>query len=221
MPQAIIDTRESNDQLRVALMARGWDRGALKYGDFKLWCKDQTHYWLIERKTVSDLLESIKDGRLRQQAHGMADDEMCERAILLLEANTGGSLTRTSDDKINGSNWTWNGVFNYISRLQGPPLGLSLEITLGTDHTISRLLSLQELALQSVSTVTTRSWITNPQVAALALTPGIGESRAQALYDAGVRLELAGEPSSVKGIGDKMSEKIKRIWSNGNDTDNR
>jgi len=62
----VMDHREINESLKKALLSEpdvSLEIGTLKTGDFFI-----NNFLLIERKTFKDLVASIKDGRIFQQA---------------------------------------------------------------------------------------------------------------------------------------------------------
>lgn len=78
--EIIMDNRESNETLKDALLRNSivtLKTGTLKAGDFLI-----NNLLLVERKTLKDLVVSVKDGRIFQQAAKLASSSKYTMIIL-------------------------------------------------------------------------------------------------------------------------------------------
>lgn len=127
----IIDSREPWS-IRETMLTIGWQQEAIYSADYTFF----THTYKrvgIERKTVSDLINSLGD-RLSKQLLNML--EWCDLCILLIEGNW-----RFYQDKVvTGSgvqNWGWSAVWNYLQTWQHK--GITIQLTSDEKHSIKRI----------------------------------------------------------------------------------
>lgn len=226
----IVDTREP-ESIWMPLVEVGWHRKQLGSADFSLPAAGGKRVG-IERKTVDDFIASMREtpeerkhghrgGRLVRQARRMVEDYAY--TILLIENGTSGRLMRdTAGGMDTGISWDIFGD----SLLTIQEMGLCIEITFGTAHTIQRLTHLRARYLKGVRSHFQRSLALNQQVAALSLTPGIGEKKAKQLVEAGFKLGfdamdyetvsgsnyVSRDIAKLPGFGEATAKRVVEYW---------
>lgn len=211
---SIIDTRESNATLYRALQAVGWKRDTLQSGDARIDCGPAGAV-LIERKTTSDFVNCMKDGSLMRQARRLV--EATKWPTLLLE----GSLAVTHTGEVYGTGITWEQMWNYLQTLQD--LGLRLQITGSTAHTVTRLVELEQYYQKDIHESTQREPSGNLGISTLCQVRGIGPAKAKAILKVFPTLSAisAATPEflySIPGISPDLAYRIRvfltKDWSN-------
>lgn len=175
---AMIDLREPNHILALRFGGVPISPVMLDCGDLWASCDDGAML-IIERKTPSDLLASIKDGRLFQQCAAMRQrSQWCYLVIT-------GVLTDTLDGHViaNGrtSGWRWADVQGALLSVQD--LGVSVVTCQGDEQyedTILRLARRERSTEKSLAPRTQGRTLT-PAEQVLTSLPGIGLERAQTL----------------------------------------
>ncbi len=115
MQAVLIDTREPVDVQELTFDVPTVVT-TLTAGDVMVTCDDGKTI-VIERKTPSDLLGSIKDGRLFQQCHKMRElSEFCYVAIIGRMDVVKGGKVRTDGYHI--TNWNWDSVQGALLTVQ-------------------------------------------------------------------------------------------------------
>lgn len=219
-----VDSNEV-EALWFPLVEAGWLRERLPSADFSLPAAGGKLAG-IERKTVLDFLASMqetpeerkhnKGARLVRQAMRMMEDY--DYAGLIIELGTAGSLMRQPNGLMPCGE-PWDSFMDKLLTVQ--ELGLTWEFTFGVGHTVQRLKHLRARYLKFTRSHVQRALAHDPQVAALSLTPGIGEKKAKALVEAGIKLHLADHLTGftvryiadLPGFGKATAEKIVRFWS--------
>lgn len=173
----------------------------------------------IQRKTVSDLLASLDDGRLAEQSilmQGLGPNEV----VVMIE----GSVRFVDDNLVVNS---WGGT---ISRRQFKRIcstlrsaGIHLERSESLEDTVAWVEVLSEwcdveahTTLQPVSRSVKGDWGERKrehyQTQVLMGLPGVGKGLAQRILDTvGMPLRLVGDLRSVRGMGDKKVKAIEEI----------
>ena len=222
----IVDDREP-ESVWVPLVEVGWLRKRLPSADFSLPAAGGKRAG-IERKTVDDFIISMREtpeernhghrgGRLVRQARRMVEDYTYSH--LLIENGTSGRLLRAPDGSLGGESLSWDTFADSLLTIQ--EMGLSWELTFSTQHTVQRLTHLRARYLKGVRSHFQRSLALDPQIAALSLTPGIGEKKAKTLVEAGIRLGLNGfsnswsiqEIAALPGFGEATAKRIVEYWA--------
>lgn len=90
----IVDTREPSE-LKQELSV---EERALPVGDFWIESEDGKIHILIERKTISDLISSIKDGRFREQRQRALQIDGIQKIIYIIEGLL--PLSHTRDERM-------------------------------------------------------------------------------------------------------------------------
>jgi DNA excision repair protein ERCC-4/Fanconi anemia group M protein len=175
---------------------------ALDYGD--IWIDDI----VIERKTIPDLLGSIADNRLSNQAAKMR--ECCEYSYLLIEGFLG-----WYDEKIFGTNWHFRSVQGALLQVQ--ELGVCIVHAADEYDLPATLAWLAKRDRSKILTVSPRKYgvpMTDGEKMLSAL-PGIGLERADKLLkefgNVAAVLECLTDVDCTlpAGIGDKIRDKIR------------
>jgi len=220
----VVDSREP-ESIWMPLVELGWQKKALPSADFSLPAAGGKTVG-IERKTVDDFIASMREtpeerkhghrgGRLVRQARRMVEDYAY--AHLILENSTAGRILRDSEGNM-GDGFTYDSFADSLLTIQ--EMGLTWEITFGTNHTIQRLTHLRARYLKGVRSHFQRSLALDPQVAALSLTPGIGEKKARQLVEAGFKLQMGdmtdgrmiAELTALPGFGEATAKRIVEYW---------
>jgi ERCC4-type nuclease len=206
-----VDAREP-DQIRSKLLELGWYQEQMYTADYAFFTINYKKVG-VERKTVSDLCQSIGD-RLSSQFMKML--EHYDVTVLIIEGHWG----KAYSDKISTPQgyefWTWTQVWNYLRTWQDR--GLTLELTVNEGHTIKRLNELYAYYMKNAHTGgITRAMVSDSRILALQCG-GIGEKLGKALLEkfgslknianAGVQDFL-----TVEKIGDK---KATALWNHFN-----
>lgn len=170
---------------------------------------------VIERKTPSDLLGSIKDGRLFQQCVAMR--ERSKWAYLMVT----GSLAHTLDGHVVTDNrttlWRFDDVWGALLTVQ--EMGVSLVVCQSDSHYEEAVIRLarRERGEQKVIQPRTQARILSQAETILTSLPGIGLERAGALLgrfgDAShalAWLTWLNSIEEVSGIGDGTKHNIRR-----------
>ena len=220
-PPSIVDTREkglqadSHESVWQGLRTYGWKRQGLVTGDFLIWTS-QTSFWLVERKTLADLLASIISGRMKDQAVRMA--EASNRPILLLE----GPWNRLVDDSLLGHlGWKWIQVWLYILGIQDD--GPRIVMTTSASHSVEMLLALEKTAHSGlVSKSRQRLFSGSPGLGTLTSVKGVGPEKAKAImasFKAMGRSNLRAvanasmeELMEIPGVGPELAARLEEFW---------
>lgn len=152
----------------------------LQYGDV-LATTDTGDMVAVERKTPSDLLNSIKDKHIFKQCAGMR--QQTPWAYLVVT----GALTATHDGKVIADNrvtgWNWNAVQGALLDIQD--LGVKvIYCTSNSEYepTVIRLCN-RERRHEKIIEPTVQPRIMSPGEVMLCALPGIGHERASKLLD--------------------------------------
>lgn len=187
---------------------------ALDAGDLWASCADG-ELLVIERKTTSDLLGSIADGRLFQQAHKMR--ERSQWAYLVVT----GFLQPTHDGKTfvqgKATGWDWNSVQGALLDVQETGVQIVYcEHENGYEATVQRLAKRSRGGRVLMNTARTARVMTAAETIMTSL-PGIGLERAQAALEEFPTAALAlawltwtGTIGDVAGIGDGIKAGVRR-----------
>ena len=189
---------------------------ALDAGDVIATCNDD-HTLVIERKTPSDLLGSIKDGRLFQQCHKMrALSEFCYLAIIGRMDMVKENKVRVDGYRITG--WNWDSVQGALLTIQEIGIG----IVYGSDFKSC----IERLARRERDGVTIhprrQSEPMTPDEAFLASLPGIGAMKAKEILGHGpacwaldwltdIPGDLRSDTLKIPGIGWKKKVAIRDV----------
>ena len=209
-----IDSRESQQIKALRFGGVPTVVTMLDYGD--LWAStDDGALLIVERKTPSDLLGSIKDNRLFAQAAA------CREHSPWVYLCVTGLLTHTLDGKVVAGNrstgWDWDSVQGALLTVQ--ELGVSLIHCQSDDHyedTVIRL-ARRERDKSTVIKPKLSAHVLNPAEQILMSFPGIGLERAQVLLEefgdcAGLAigwLSEYGTEHEVAGIGNGTKRKVR------------
>jgi ERCC4-type nuclease len=118
----LVDSREPNgtlDRCKEYFKNTPCLSLALKAGDYRI-TTEGNETILIERKTVSDLLESIKDNRLFNQASAMAESEKWSFLVVVgqMSEHTDGSLIYSNGGEWLHTQWSYNAVQGALMTVQ-------------------------------------------------------------------------------------------------------
>ena len=127
----IVDSNEP-EIIREKLKALGWEQSRLNSADYGFTTINNQSVG-IERKTISDLLQSLQD-RLSLQFYKQLEDYNIN--ILLIEGHWGKHEQFITID-YQAYNVTWEQVWNYLRTWQD--WGIGIELTIDTDHTVQRI----------------------------------------------------------------------------------
>lgn len=181
----------------------------LDVGD--LWAAVDNQMLIIERKTPSDLLASIADGRLFDQCARMrAQSPWCYLVVTgQLRTNSAGYVIR---DEYEVTKWRWDALQGALLTVQD--LGVNVVYCLDYDFAgcVKRLAA---RARDEVRIQKRAPYTLSAGEAVLASLPGIGEERIDLLLDfsgspawALSYLTTLGEPG-VDGIGDGIKRRVR------------
>lgn len=150
----------------------------LQYGDIVA-MTDENDMIVIERKTPSDLLNSIRDKHIFSQAAGMKALSPWAYIIVtgVLKATDSGHVI--ADDRITG--WKWNAIQGALLEIQ--EMGVKIVYCLGQDEyepTVIRLCN-RARDKEKIIEPTTQPRFMSPGEVMLTSLPGIGIERAQLL----------------------------------------
>ena len=202
------DYREQSSGVPDELKLQGVspDITCLKSGDYQI-----NQQWLIERKTLTDLVQSIIDGRLFRQLGDIQKTGL--RPVLLLEGSTAQlKRSRMSRESIQGALIT-------ISLFMGVPILRSLN----PQETASLLITIARQQIKFSDSGFTPSFTFQhkrpkgkyqSQLQLLQTLPGIGTQKAKALLKKfgtieNIIISSAEQLAEVEGIGKPTAEKIR------------
>lgn len=204
---ALIDSREpaeiQNLDLGVPVVTMPLDAG-----DIIVTC-DDGRTLVIERKTPSDFLGSIKDGRLFQQCHKMREmSEFCYLAIVGRMDMVKGNKVRVDGYRITG--WNWDSVQGALLTVQ--EMGASIIYGADFKGCVERLARRDRDGL----TIHPRrqSEPMTPDEAFLASLPGIGALKAKELLSYGTAAQALDYLTDIPNDLDKDGLKIPGIGWN-------
>jgi ERCC4-type nuclease len=185
----------------------------LMWGDLMISTSDGDMV-IIERKTCSDLLNSIKDNHIFAQAAGMRSlSPWCYLLVTgILQASISGHVI--ADDRITG--WHWDSVQGALISIQ--EMGVRIVYCLGENEyeaTVIRLCN-RERSKERIIEPTALPRVMSPGEVLLTSLPGIGLERAQKLlreFDNNPAKALAWltrkKTTSLAGIGDGIKRAVK------------
>ena len=186
---------------------------ALDYGDL-LCATDQGDLLLIERKTPTDLLGSIEDGRVRIQCVGMRT--RTDYAYLLVCGQLAESQGKTiADGRLTG--WNWDSVQGALLSIQESGVAVVHTTAAGFEATVIRLAD-RERSGEKVLPIKMDSRVMSNAEQILTSLPGIGWQRATDLLrhfegragDALAWLTWEGSMGEVAGIGKGTKRDIRK-----------
>lgn len=168
---------------------------------------------IIERKTLTDFVASIKEGRIFRQAYSIAG--LKKHAVFILE---GRSYTLADS---NMKREAIMGVLIHLSVVLGIPVIRSIDLneTLYLIKSIARQTN-NKSDINKVYTLpkkSKRSGVTNKQkIKLLQMIPGLGTEKSVALLEkfGSIKKIALAKPSKlteVKGIGKKLAENISAV----------
>lgn len=185
----------------------------LEAGDFEI-LTAEGHCILIERKTASDLLSSIADGRLLSQTARMKG--ITPWSYLVIEGfmePTYKGLVSLNDET---TKWTWASVQGALMTVQ--ELGVFITSCIGHDSDLVPTVELiAKRSRKEVPIIPARApYLFSPGELILSSLPGIGVKRAAKLmkvFNGNVALALtaltdAGDNKTRDGVGPKTRKKI-------------
>lgn len=209
----LIDHREPPWMRRLAYEGVTTVIGQLNCGDVWIGTTDGA-LLIVERKTAEDLLASIADGRLFEQAAAMV--QVSPWAYIVVQ----GVITPTTDGKarVNGTdtNWHWSSIQGALQTVQ--ELGVAVVyVSAGARDFWAFLDRLAKRERGSVRANGARKpQLLDPGMLVLMGLPGIGETRAKLLIEqagsaawALVYLTDLTWQSNITGIGDETKNKVR------------
>lgn len=216
----LIDTREP-EPLRAALnkhfehvIARS--EMALDCGDLWLTTSDNAMI-VIERKTVPDLLQSIKDGRLTSQASKMRQkSQWCYIVVTgQFTQSDSGAVSYSHNGQWVETGWNYDSVQGALVTAQ--ELGAIVVFSATYIQAIERIVNRSRSAVKIVPA--RESVVFGGGELVLSALPNIGSTKALELMsefgNAAVALDFLTDVSwqdgTVKGIGDKTKQNIRDI----------
>lgn len=199
----LVDSNEP-EIIRSKLLELGWEQKRLGSGDYFMHTGDFKTVG-IERKTVSDLLQSLGK-RLSKQLAALVETH--DFAILLVE----GSWKSVNYQMVTPrgiEQWLWSTVWNYLRSWQDR--GITLELTSNEGHTIRRLGELYAYYQKVVHTAGERRRAGDDRLLAFPRT--VGPKTAEQILEQFGSLTAVGTASydqlrGIKGIGPKRAEAI-------------
>lgn len=211
----MMDTREPNHIRALQFGGVPVAPVALECGDLWASCADGAML-VVERKAPNDLLASIKDGRLFQQAAAMRARSAWAYVVVT------GILTDSLDGHVVTNNrtsgWRWPDVMGALLTVQ--ELGVAVTFCAGDEQYEDCVLRLarRERDNQKVLAPRTASRVLTPAETILTSLPGIGLERAQRILDywqGNPALSLAwltwlGTVLEIDGIGNGTKHQIRR-----------
>jgi ERCC4-type nuclease len=214
LTSVIIDSREPNHI--QALKFGGTPKITMQLETGDLWvATDDGEMLIIERKTPSDLLGSIKDGRLFQQVAAMR--EKSKWCYLMIT----GALAHTLDGHVITDNrttqWRWDDLQGALLTCQ--ELGVSLVVCQSDQHYEEAVLRLARRDRKAVKAIEPRvePHVLTEQEKVLISLPGIGVERAGLLLGehGSVAYSLAwltwlDSFAEVSGIGNGTKHSVRR-----------
>ncbi len=226
---AFIDSREPEHIQKLTFGGVPCVVTALEAGDLWASC-DDGELLIIERKTTADLLGSIADGRLFQQAHKMRERSQWSYLVVT------GYLQPTHDGKtfVGGkpTGWDWNAVQGALLDVQETGVQIVYcEHDNSYEATVQRLAKRSRAGRVLMNTARPSRVMTAAETILTSL-PGIGLERAQAILEEfetpaqalawitwpDTVVEIAGIGNGIKGgvrraLGLTQSESL-TVWSN-------
>ena len=185
---------------------------SLSAGD--LWAATETDHIIIERKSASDLLNSIADNRLLNQASEMRKlSSWCY--LVVCEP-----LTPTADGYVKfaarDSRWSWKSVQGALLTVQ--EMGVGVVILDGIDDYPAAIKRLANRKRELIIAPRIKERVLTPGENILAALPGIGFEKAQAVaeeFDGNVAEALSWltwrkAVFSIPGIGEITKDKIRK-----------
>lgn len=172
----------------------------------------------VQRKTVTDLVASIYDGRLQRE---IIDMKGLDVAIWILE----GTPEWTSDGRLVGCRTIYTQAQHYGVTFSLLSKGFWLLATRNQADTLSCLSALENWASKTKhSSLATRpgpttiygsATSTDWQIHFLTGLPGMGYERAKACVNhfGGLPLSLTGDLAEVPGVGKVTAKRVKEIFS--------
>lgn len=201
---ALVDQREPKDvieHIQNGLPGVPVSTTLLSAGDVWLACADQTML-VIERKTGSDLLSSIRDNRLFNQVAGMREISPWSYLVITEQLTVGIDGKVWAGSRV-ATGFTWNALWGALLHVQ--EAGVAVMMCRAEDDYAEALARLAARKRQATRVFPVRDMrIVGPGEQLLAALPGIGMERVDAL------LEYCGTPawalawlSEIGGNGDK------------------
>ena len=187
----------------------------LETGDYHLW-RDDGDIVIIERKDAGDLLGSIADGRIFEQAARLSQLDNNWVYVLVTGALSDISGKVLTDKRMTG--WDYNSVMGALLTVQE----MGVAVTFGSDDTLAD--DLQRIAERSHGSVRVSprrdTSLVSDKAAVLMSIPGIGETKAsellgRSLNDLADAISYALDDTienSVKLIGEKTQAKIREFF---------
>jgi len=199
-----------------------WYEYPMEAGDYG-WLTNEGWICLISRKTVSDLINSLKDKTLVGDLTRCL--ECAKVTILLIEDFMTVTQTNQIKTRYGIQPFTWPWLANALLEFQ--LAGVYIERTANPPHTARRLTELytwfnkEEHTLLRSAMLSVTSTKLPPAVRLLASLPGYGEHTAQRIlsYFGTIRDFIAATPKErqkVGGIGKRRSEAIDAILDSKN-----
>lgn len=206
----LIDHREPHWMQRIAVEGAQTVVTQLQCGDVWVAAADGK-LLIVERKTADDLLASIADGRLFDQAAGMVN--MTPWSYIVVQ----GQISPTRDGKTlaDGApvNWRWAAVQGALQTVQEMGVAV-IYLNREPEEFTAFLVRLAARDRGSVRTGGARKVeLLAPGMALLMALPGIGPDRAKILLEqagtAAYALEFLSDGVTVAGIGDGTRAKVR------------
>ena len=214
----VVDSREPREiAIEVALGApKGEELVVREMSAGDILIERNNRRMLIERKTPSDLLSSLSDGRLFQQAMRMREE--CPRSLILITGHL--YPTREGKVKVGGFTTGWNLWSVRMALLRIQLSGVAVleigerdlpEVIRHLFHYLEKKpVGVPPSAPDPLTPVSQEIWF-------LAQLPGIGVERARELMReykspyAAIDAILSGKASKVKGLGKRTVQKAKEF----------
>ena len=206
----IVDSNEPFEDIIAPLLKVGWERQKLFSGDMFFLSVNWQKIG-VERKEVSDLINSIGSGRMANQLQNMLD--YYDISILLIE----GSLRVQSGQILNehgGTRWLLEAYRNFIRTWQDR--GITIERTTDSEDTVERLKELYAYYQKPCHTGGyTRKIAGDPRL--LAFPPSVGAKTGKKILDhfgslSNVAVATVDDLMSVDDVGAKRAEAIRAFF---------
>ena len=201
--------------MREPLLITGWTPGKLYSADYWFWTINYKKVG-IERKTVSDLINSLND-RLTRQLLNMT--EYYDFCILLIEGNWKMLSNNIMTDR-GTSQWGWSVVWNYL--LSWENRGIAIQLTVDEKHTVKRLNELYAYYQKPGHCAgIAKHTVDDSRILALQCG-GIGNKLGKELLDKFGSLKNIANAgiddfTAIDKIGKAKAEALYRHFNNGND----